>query len=229
MKDAIFSGPDVPAAVEAAARALGLRPDQFRYVVLDAGTPGRLGLQAQPARIAVLMDAGRGASAGAPPAASEPEEEELADDLPERIRDLGRRLAEETGLELALSVAEDQDRVEVRLEGAGLSTFLGDAGVGPALEHLLRRWADRGGYELGLSGLGGRERRDEALRQRALQLADAVRVDGQPRRLEGLNSYERRIVHMALQEAPGVETFSVGEGADRRVVIAPRVSTAEED
>jgi spoIIIJ-associated protein len=129
-------------------------------------------------------------------------------------------------------VAEGDDgRLEVKVEGAGAPEFLSEEGVRPALEHVLRRWAERAGQDLTLAGAGAgnRERRDEALRQRALQLADAVRVDGQPRRLEGLNSYERRIVHMALADAAGVETFSVGEGAGRRVVIAPRVSTAEED
>jgi spoIIIJ-associated protein len=137
-------------------------------------------------------------------------------------------LSEATGLEIALGVVEKDGRLEVRVEGGGASVFLGEEGVPPALEHVLRRWAERAGQDLALAGAGHRERRDEALRQRALQLADAVRVDGQPRRLEGLNSYERRIVHMALQDAPGVETFSVGEGAGRRVVIAPRVSTIED-
>jgi predicted RNA-binding protein Jag len=34
---------------------------------------------------------------------------------------------------------------------------------------------------------------------------------------------------MALEGAEGVETFSVGEGMDRRIVIAPRVAAPEED
>ena len=195
----------------------------MRYVVLQEPAPGRLGLTPQPARIAILMDAGRAAPPGAPP------EESAPPDLPGQIGDLGRRLAEVTGLELSLAVAEEDGRLEVKVEGAGAPAFLGDEGVQPALEHVLRRWAERAGHDLALAGGGHRQRRDEALRQRALELADAVRVDGQPRRLEGLNSYERRIVHVALQDAAGIETFSVGEGAGRRVVIAPRVSTLEED
>jgi spoIIIJ-associated protein len=223
MKDAIFSGPDVDAALAEASRALGVPVGQLRYVVLQEAKPARLGLGSQPARIAVMMDAGRAA-------ASAPAVEEPQPDLGVQIGDLGRRLAEATGLEIALSVSEPDGRLEVKVEGAGAPEFMAGEGVQPALEHVLRRWAERSGQDLALAGgAGHRERRDEALRQRALQLADAVRVDGQPRRLEGLNSYERRIVHVALQEAPGIETFSVGEGAGRRVVIAPRVATIEED
>jgi predicted RNA-binding protein Jag len=36
------------------------------------------------------------------------------------------------------------------------------------------------------------------------------------------NPYERRVVHVALQNEPGVTTYSVGEGPDRRVTVAPR-------
>ena len=34
-----------------------------------------------------------------------------------------------------------------------------------------------------------------------------------------MNSYERRIIHNAVQEIEGVESWSVGEGDHRRVVI----------
>ena len=220
MKDAIFSGPDVPAALQEASRALGQPVSALRYVVLQEAAPGRLGLTPQPARIAILMDAGR-------VSAPEPAQEVLPD-LPVQIGALGQRLAELTGLEMTFAVADKEGRLEVKVEGVGAAVFMGDEGVQPALEHVLRRWAERTGHDVNLAGAGHRDRRDDALRQRALELAEAVRVDGQPRRLEGLNSYERRIVHMALQDAPGVETFSVGEGTGRRVVIAPRVSTVED-
>ena len=220
MKDAIFSGPDVSAALQEASRALGQPVSALRYVVIQEAAPARLGLTSQPARIAVLMDAGR-------VSAPEPAQEALPD-LPVQIGALGQRLAELTGLEMAFAVADKDGRLEVKVEGVGAAVFMGDEGVQPALEHVLRRWAERTGQDLNLAGAGHRERRDDALRQRALELAEEVRVDGQPRRLEGLNSYERRIVHMALQDAPGVETFSVGEGTGRRVVIAPRVSTVED-
>jgi spoIIIJ-associated protein len=227
VKDALFSGPDIASALDAASRALGIPTAALRYVVLQEPSGGRLGLQAQPARIAIMMDA-PGRSVGAASAASTGDQEDFPD-LRDQIAELSRQLAEETGLDVALQTSDNDGRLEVRFEGADAAALLGDEGVAAAFEHILRRWADRNGDEIRIAGAGHRERRDEALRQRALRLAEEVRVDGQPRRVEGLNSYERRIVHVALEGAEGVETFSVGEGMERRVVIAPRVATPEED
>jgi len=69
---------------------------------------------------------------------------------------------------------------------------------------------------------GYRSDRDRALREEALALAAAVARDGVPRKMRSLNSYERRVVHATLTDHPAVRTFSVGEGADRRVTVAPR-------
>ena len=54
-------------------------------------------------------------------------------------------------------------------------------------------------------------------------MAEAVRGDGAAaRRCEPLNAYERRIVHMALQDEPGVRDLQRRARArDRRVTIAP--------
>jgi spoIIIJ-associated protein len=93
-----------------------------------------------------------------------------------------------------------------------------------ALEHVLQRAyrARLASGRLTVECEGYRDHRDGRLRARALELAQAVAADGKPRRTEPLNSYERRIVHMVVSEHPSLETYSVGEGADRRVTIAPR-------
>lgn len=51
----------------------------------------------------------------------------------------------------------------------------------------------------------------------------ANRADRQDREvsLKPMNPYERRLVHMALRDDERVETYSVGEGLDRHVVVSP--------
>ncbi|OIN98872.1 hypothetical protein AUJ66_00180 [Candidatus Desantisbacteria bacterium CG1_02_38_46] len=67
-----------------------------------------------------------------------------------------------------------------------------------------------------------RERREESLVTLAKKVADEVRQTGRSVSLEPMSAYERRIVHLALKEEPGIITESVGEGEERRVVIKMR-------
>ena len=73
-----------------------------------------------------------------------------------------------------------------------------------------------------LDAEGYRERRAEALAALARRMAGKARRERRKVTLEPMNALERRIVHLALADMPGVETYSEGEDPDRRVVIVPR-------
>ncbi len=66
---------------------------------------------------------------------------------------------------------------------------------------------------------GYRERREEALKNLAWRIAERVMVTGQLVPLESMPASERRIIHLALRDYPGVTTQSIGEGDDRKVTI----------
>ena len=68
---------------------------------------------------------------------------------------------------------------------------------------------------------GYRALRFEELRMTARVAAERVQTSRQPFRLNPMSSRERRIVHLALKDLPGVRTESVGMGEDRQVVIHP--------
>jgi spoIIIJ-associated protein len=53
-------------------------------------------------------------------------------------------------------------------------------------------------------------------------LAYRVRRNGRPFTLEAMPASDRRVIHLALRDRPDVETYSIGEGPARRVVIAPK-------
>lgn len=71
---------------------------------------------------------------------------------------------------------------------------------------------------------GYRALRFEELRMTARVAAERVQVSKQSFRLNPMSSRERRIVHLALKDVPGVRTESVGVGEHRQVVIHPAES-----
>lgn len=84
-------------------------------------------------------------------------------------------------------------------------------------EHHEKIHIDCGGY---------RALRFEELRMTAKVAAERVQTSNQPFKLNPMTSRERRIVHLALKDMPGVRTESVGVGEHRQVVIHPADSKA---
>src|SRR5579885_1724752 len=76
-----------------------------------------------------------------------------------------------------------------------------------------------------LADLGYRALRIEELRTMARIAAERVLATHQPFRLNPMPSRERRIVHLALKNAPGIRTESIGTGENRQVVIHPEKGT----
>lgn len=66
-----------------------------------------------------------------------------------------------------------------------------------------------------------REKRTEAVRALARKNAEYVLRTGRRHTFEPMNPFERRLIHTTIQEIDGVESVSIGYGADRRVVIQP--------
>lgn len=69
---------------------------------------------------------------------------------------------------------------------------------------------------------GFRRDKDTELRQMARFLAERAKRTGFEQQLGPLNPYERRIVHLAVAEEPGVASHSVGDAFSKVVIIAAR-------
>ncbi len=240
MKDRLFSGADVEEALAVAAASLGLPRALLRYVVLEAGAAGGRGLKPTPARIAVLLQEPRPGTAHArrerpqpaPERAPESTDATDATDVHAGIQALVGAVADAGDLALDCELEDTEEALLVDLQGEGSAFFHGEDGKGEplrALEHLLQRTHGERlrPRVLRLRCAGFRERRDQALAEEARRLAAEVRADGQPRTLAPMNAYERRIVHLALQDEPDLTTHSVGEGQERRVQIAPAGAAGE--
>ncbi len=125
------------------------------------------------------------------------------------------------------AVAADQTPPEV------LVVFSGDdqdlllerhAELLQAIEYLAHRWLwlDPRFYDHVRMDCGDyRALRIEELRLSARVAAQRVRETRQPFPLNPMPPRERRIVHLALKDVPGVRTLSEGTGDHRQVVIYP--------
>lgn len=64
-------------------------------------------------------------------------------------------------------------------------------------------------------------KRKEKLSRLAKEVAKEVKKERKRIRLNPMKAYERKAIHVALADYPGVKTKSVGEGKQRRVIIEP--------
>lgn len=232
MKDAVFTGSDVAAALRAAEESLGVSGRKLHYVVLEEGSPASASRAASPARIAVLLEAtaegreqrtspGRASTprVGSPPV----HRGDRAPSFDASVENVGQAIS--ASLEAAVSLALDRhgERIEVGVSGEGAAALEDtDGETLLALETVLQRIAGRCGEKarVVVANPARKARREAALRAEALRLAAEVKMRGLPRLMPPLNSYERRVVHMALSEVGGIKTYSVGEGSERRLTIA---------
>ncbi len=114
--------------------------------------------------------------------------------------------------------------LEVKSPAAGL--LIGKKGrTLDALQYLLNRMLlDSDGLKRGrllLDAEGYRARRREELISFAQRSAEKAKASGKEVILIPLGSYERRIIHLALQEDPEIKTFSEGDDYLRKVHVVP--------
>jgi spoIIIJ-associated protein len=158
--------------------------------------------------------------------------EALRNFLEETLRAGGFQLtARVRTLPEATSPAEGESEVSADLDGPDKELLLERGGeVLKSLEHLAHRvlqlepqWHEK----VQIDCAGFRALRFEELRMTARAAAERVLATRQPFELNPMSSRERRIVHLALKEFPGVRTESVGSGERRQVVIHPAATPAK--
>jgi spoIIIJ-associated protein len=114
-----------------------------------------------------------------------------------------------------LNLEGDEAELLVRHRGEPLKALqqIVDTVYGRALADEKRVFVDALGYRKG---------KDSELRQMARLLAEKVMQSGVDQQLGPLNPYERRLVHLAAAEIPGVTTESVGDAFSKTVLISLR-------
>ena len=157
-----------------------------------------------------------------------PEAEIDVEDVAEVANDIIRGLVERMGFDASVE-RTDGDLISFNVVGdsEALDPLVGPNGetlsaFGFLVNSMLGRMA-RSSVRVIIDVDGYRQRREEELREFALDIAEEVRENNEPITLEAMPAHERRMIHMALAESEDIRTYSIGEGRERRVVIGPAV------
>jgi spoIIIJ-associated protein len=66
-----------------------------------------------------------------------------------------------------------------------------------------------------------RKRKEKKLREYGIQVAQEVRQSGKDTILDFMNPYERRIIHIAVNQVSGITSESIGDGFLKKVKVFP--------
>ncbi|HNY00210.1 MAG TPA: RNA-binding cell elongation regulator Jag/EloR [Oscillospiraceae bacterium] len=118
----------------------------------------------------------------------------------------------------------DDGSINVEVAGPGMGTIIGRRGETlDAIQHLTNYVVNRGSEKhvhISVDAENYREKREESLVHLAEKMAAKVLKYKRSMALEPMNSYERHVIHTALQDFEGVSTGSTGTEPNRRVVIS---------
>ena len=151
--------------------------------------------------------------------------EEVDDEKAQAIRKFLSGLLEqmENTAEIHVYLLE-KGRYKVILEGKNLGALIGRRGETlDAIQQLTSYAVNRSGsgrVRVQLDAENYREKREQSLQHLARKVAAKVTRYRRSVTLEPMNAYERHVIHTALQDVPGVTTYSTGTEPNRRVIVA---------
>ena len=235
-----FTGRTVEEAIERGLHQLGRRRADVDIEILERGKPANmLGLGGEDARVMLSFDEAvrepepvvdEAEVPRRPDARRGDDHEEAAPAYAEELAvgvTVLSELLEKMGVQADVELSEEKGSEGLDVLGPELGALIGRGGENlVALQQIVSAITSRKvgrTVHVPVDVEGYRRRREDQLREVALRVAARVRTSGQAVTLEPMLAYERRIVHLAVQEQPGIRTESVGIEPNRRVVI---ISTA---
>ena len=142
------------------------------------------------------------------------------------IRSFLSGLLEKMGVKADIEIGPraDADGIDVKLSGNSMGAIIGRRGETlDAIQHLTNYAVNRGSdkrLHINVDAEGYRSKREESLVKLAEKMAEKAIKYKRSMALEPMNSYERHVIHSALQKYEGVTTASTGVEPNRRVVVS---------
>jgi spoIIIJ-associated protein len=191
----------------------GLDRDRVQFQVVSEGERGLLGVGFTPAHVIASTEPGSDTPSAAPDTSSG------------AAREIVERIAAGIGADVSATAREREGVVTVSCAGPDVALFIGKHGQTiDAVQYLANAItrAQGGDTQVVVDAAGYRARRTATLEGIAQRTAQRVAATGRRAELEPMTPVERKIVHEALKDDPGVETASEGSEPNRYVVVLPQ-------
>jgi spoIIIJ-associated protein len=196
------TGKTVQDAISSALDELNTDQSNVEIQILDEGTKGLFGIGSKLAKVRVTL-----------------KEVSSGDIAKEFLLDILGKM----NIDAEFEIEEDEESVLIKILGQDIGIIIGRRGetldslqyltslvVNKNREFYKRVTVDIENY---------RQKREDTLIKLSERLAEQVVKYKKSVTLEPMNPYERRIIHSTLQNHKYVETYSVGEEPNRKVVI----------
>lgn len=142
----------------------------------------------------------------------------------ERVEEFLKEWLQKVDNTLEYTIKEEDYTIYVDIKGNSAGTLIGYRGETlNSMQTILSTIANRGfnsKIRLILDIENYRQKREKTLEELAEKVSKTVLKTGKSITLEPMSAYERKIIHSKLQDNNKIETHSIGEGDNRRVVIS---------
>ena len=228
------SGKTEDEAIQNALQQIGLDRDEVSVEIVERAKTGFLGIgsslavvkltymtdeplppEAEPAPVAVKP----------PPAEPVKPAVEFGQDSPAaRANQFLIGLFERMDIPATAEIQAEEGLLRIELTGSNMGSVIGRRGeMLDAIQHLTNYVVNRGAAKrtrIHIDAESYRKKREDTLIRLANKVAEKVLRYRKNMGLEPMNSYERHVIHTALQEVVGVTTYSTGTEPNRRVFVA---------
>lgn len=202
LKSIIKEAKTIDEAIRLACEELGLDRENVDVEVINEGNKGLLGfIGNKNAVIKVTEKAG----------------------FDELIINFLKPVLDKMEIDADIEIQQEEGQITIRLTGDNIGIIIGRRGETlDALQYLLSLVVNRkseGYIRVVLDVADYRVKREDTLVRLANRVAEKVMRTRKNLTLEPMNPYERRIIHSTLQNHKYVDTQSIGEEPNRKVVI----------
>lgn len=197
------TGKNIEECINSALMELGVSREQVEIEILEKEQKGLFGVfGSRPARVLVSYTEQPG----------------------DRAKSFVSTILDKMGIIAEVDVVEKGKNIDIDLKGNNMGILIGRRGdTLDALQYLVSLVVNKNSQQyikVSVDTGNYRSKREETLVGLANKLAEKVVKNRKSVSLEPMNPNERRIIHASLQENKLVNTFSIGEEPNRKVVIA---------